>query len=231
MKDRHAQIERKCEYCGQPFFARVERVNKGQGRFCSIQCAGKQQSKNAFGFTKGRKFWDGKRWTIHWHDEAGTHVTSYTSWWWRINRGEVPDGYCISFKDGNPKNIKPSNFECITKKEARAKGGKKQVGIPKPWFAKEKSKWWRGGSSSKGYPNEFCKPLKKRIKIRDNYTCQACNSAYPSPQLDVHHIDQDTKNNNEINLVTLCRSCHSAVHGKSQKSNTKIRYYQSLLSN
>lgn len=228
--NRHAMVEVRCMQCGTMFLARKQRVDMGLGKFCSQKCTGEFKTQNVeFGFSKGKKYWDGTRWAVHWRDAAGIHVTTYANWWWRMNVGEVPDGHWISHKDGDHSNISPSNFECITKRDARGKGGKSQNGKPKPWIAREKSKWWRGGSSYEGYPTQFSKPLKRRIKIRDAYTCQACNSVYPSQQLDVHHVDRNLENNDEHNLVTLCRSCHSAVHGKSQKSNDKIRYYQSLL--
>lgn len=34
-------------------------------------------------------------------------------------------------------------------------------------------------------------------------------------QLDVHHVDNNNKNNSEENLITLCSNCHRLVHGTS----------------
>ncbi|MFL6438657.1 MAG: HNH endonuclease [Terriglobales bacterium] len=53
--------------------------------------------------------------------------------------------------------------------------------------------------------------LRLHILRRDNWRCQLCGSMR---QLEVHHLlfrshgGQDT----EQNLVTLCHSCHSALH-------------------
>lgn len=232
--DRHAKAEQVCLYCGNKFLARVERIRNGQGRFCSLQCYYKKQrqenKEKYWGFANGKKYWDGKKWSVHWYDDNHkVHTTSYPNWWWRMNVGEIQKGYCISYKDGNPKNIRPENFVCVLLNDVRRKGGINNLGVIKLKIARENSRWWRGGSSYNGYPTTFSKPLKKRIKIRDKYTCQACWSTMPSHYLDVHHIDRDVQNNDENNLVTLCRSCHSGVHKKSEKTNERILYYQSLL--
>lgn len=234
-KDRHARVERKCEYCGDVFLARVERVNRGQGRFCSLKHANLFQQENDLndvrGKEKGKKYWDGDKWTVHWYDDkAKVHVTSYARWWWEVNNNvELPKDIFVTMKDGNPENISPDNFIIISKKEFSILRGTRGTGSPHPSNAGEKNKWWRGGLSYEGYPNTFSKPLKKRIKIRDNFTCQCCFSVYDSMNLDVHHMDLNRKNNTSENLVTVCKSCHKGIHGKSSKTNDKIKYYQSLL--
>ena len=63
---------------------------------------------------------------------------------------------------------------------------------------------------NKRYNDGFTKILKNKIKERDNYICQypECNS---NKDLCVHHIDNIKPNNNPINLITLCHSCHSRI--------------------
>lgn len=234
-RDRHARTERVCEWCGEKFMARVERVNAGQGRFCSLKHANLYQTNNdtkdAWGKEKGKKYWTDGRWAVHWRSGSGkVHVTSYPKWWWELNVGEVPKGYVVSYVDGNPENIDSSNFEVVSRSSVSAKSGKKSLGISRPYQAKERSKWWRGGSSHDGYPTEFSHSLKKRIKIRDNYTCQCCYSTMASPLLDVHHIDRNRKHNNSENLVTVCHSCHLGIHSRSSKTNPQIEYYKDILS-
>ena len=233
--DRHARMERNCEYCGEKFMARIERVEKGQGRFCSLSHANayaREHPTRLLGIENGKKYWDGRKWTIHWYDEnKQVHVTSYAKWWWILNVGDVPKGYVVKMIDDNASNIDPSNFKLITRSELSVVNGHKKLGKPIPSIAGENSKWWRGGVSQGGYPQSFTKPLKKRIKIRDGYTCQCCYSSYSTEALDVHHIDRDIENNNPENLVTVCKGCHKGIHGRSSKSNDKIIYYQSLLSN
>lgn len=81
---------------------------------------------------------------------------------------------------------------------------------------KRGNKHWNyiDGRSSLGYSFEFNKDLKESICKRDNYICQNCGITKEEhlivigSQLDVHHIDYDKKNNNENNLITLCKSCN-----------------------
>lgn len=54
--------------------------------------------------------------------------------------------------------------------------------------------------------------LKRRIKERDNYTCQQCGrTANEVAELHIHHIKPLSKGgtNDPSNLVTLCDYCHS----------------------
>lgn len=47
--------------------------------------------------------------------------------------------------------------------------------------------------------------LRRRILLRDNYTCRDC----PRYGNEVDHADGDSHNNDESNLVTRCKRCHS----------------------
>ena len=59
------------------------------------------------------------------------------------------------------------------------------------------------------HKNRFNKFLKNKIKKRDNYSCVMCNS---KNKLEVHHIDYNKKNNEENNLITLCKKCHNITN-------------------
>jgi len=75
----------------------------------------------------------------------------------------------------------------------------------------EKAPNWQGGVSFEDYGKDFNKSLKEQIRERDNHTCQECG--YTEDQLGyklpVHHIDYNKKNNDPLNLISLCRSCHN----------------------
>jgi nitrate/TMAO reductase-like tetraheme cytochrome c subunit len=75
---------------------------------------------------------------------------------------------------------------------------------------------WRGGISFAPYSYEFNEALKRRIRRRDNYTCQECHQT--EKQLDyrlpIHHIDYNKQNINDNNLISLCRGCHSQTNFK-----------------
>ena len=65
------------------------------------------------------------------------------------------------------------------------------------------------------YPDNW-NEIKKRIKIRDDYTCRKCNKKFPpnSPYLQVHHKVSLSKGgkNNDSNLISLCKKCHTKKH-------------------
>lgn len=69
------------------------------------------------------------------------------------------------------------------------------------------------GKGERRHPVEFNKRLKKKIRERDNYTCQICGKDKLSKNLDVHHIDYCKDNNDESNLISLCNVCHSKTNG------------------
>lgn len=75
-------------------------------------CLGKQNARKTLNKSQGR-------WNVYWEDEitGKRKSSSYARWWWEINKGEIPDGYRVSFKDDNPLNIDPSNFILISPEE------------------------------------------------------------------------------------------------------------------
>ena len=54
--------------------------------------------------------------------------------------------------------------------------------------------------------------LKREILERDGWRCQGCGS---SRSLDVHHMRRRSAlgDDEETNLITLCRECHQLQHG------------------
>lgn len=167
-KDRHARVERVCEWCGNTFMARVERVNVGQGRFCSLAHANLFQTnndtKNAWGKENGKKYWDGTKWVVHWRDGSNkVKVTSYQKWWWELNVGDVPTGYVVSFLDENPDNISPDNFYLVTRKELGAKYGSRHKGFRHSDESKSKmSKAREGKPLSDSHRENIGKSVKRR---------------------------------------------------------------------
>lgn len=66
---------------------------------------------------------------------------------------------------------------------------------------------WKGGSSFAPYSVDWTEQLRRSIRQRDKYTCQA-DWCRREPAVDVHHIDYDKQNCDPANLITLCHSCH-----------------------
>lgn len=92
---------------------------------------------------------------------------------------------------------------------------------------REQNPNWQGGRSYQGYDrSEFNKKLKGAISKRDNHKCQICGRGKELfIPLDIHHINQDKKNNDSENLITLCHICHSKFHNNDL---FKEEHYQTL---
>lgn len=81
---------------------------------------------------------------------------------------------------------------------------------------------WKGGVSleefEKAYGIEMkeWKLLAKKIRERDNYTCQYCGAKRSTH---VHHIMPRTSgiDNSEDNLITLCSHCHPYIERRTNK--------------
>jgi len=257
-KDRHARVEKICENCGNAFMARVERVNKGKGRFCSLKCANevqrKELSETVWGFENGKKYFTQGKWVVSWYDEDGQHNTSYPKWWWTINVGEVPDGFVVSFVDKNQENINPDNFHLLPKGKIwveNGKGNKARTGmkwskekkleisnrVKKDWA---KGKYdgihigenhynWKGGKSKEEYPPEFY-AIREFILDRDHYQCRICGKSLDNPKFaHVHHRDANKQHNEQNNLISLCIYCHSQVHSNKDTSSETILALRSEL--
>lgn len=84
---------------------------------------------------------------------------------------------------------------------------------------------WQGGIAHLPYPYEFNKELKLMIRKRDNFTCQICFNKELIRTFVIHHIDYDKKNNNEKNLITLCRSCHAKTNSNRE---AWIRFFKGV---
>lgn len=84
----------------------------------------------------------------------------------------------------------------------------------------DKNPNWKGGISTTKkysydrhdniYPESFSINTKKCIKKRDKNRCFLCGRY---GIMCVHHIDYNKNNSYLMNLITLCRSCHSVTNG------------------
>lgn len=120
--DRHKTVKTNCKNCGKEFEAREERIKQGMGQFCSKKClyeyrrsdVGKKENNQYLGKENAKKSWDStkKSYFVYWIDPETLKrkTTSYAHWWWEMNKGEIPFGYTVGYKDGNFENISPDNF-------------------------------------------------------------------------------------------------------------------------
>jgi len=88
---------------------------------------------------------------------------------------------------------------------------------------------WKGGISCEPYCHEWSfKEFKDMIKERDGYKClnPDCHKNCNHLPLHVHHIDNNKKNCDPNNLITLCVSCNSRAN-KDREWHTS--WYQTIL--
>jgi len=86
-----------------------------------------------------------------------------------------------------------------------------------PALADEKVKHW-GYQQGANYGFE---DTKARVLNRDSYKCQICKGKHKDSKLEVHHIVYRSQGGSDEadNLITLCHTCHSALHAGRIKVN------------
>lgn len=80
-----------------------------------------------------------------------------------------------------------------------------------PALANPKVRHW-GYQKGINYGFENTKAM---VLNRDNYTCQYCRGKHKDSRLEVHHIifRSNGGSDEQENLITLCHTCHKALHG------------------
>lgn len=70
-------------------------------------------------------------------------------------------------------------------------------------------KWLYQKGINYGYAN-----TRAYVLTRDGYTCQHCKGKSKDPRLEVHHLvfRSAQGSDEETNLLTLCKTCHDALH-------------------
>lgn len=63
----------------------------------------------------------------------------------------------------------------------------------------------------KALGNGWYGTMRTIVMARDNNKCTKCGSA---KHLVIHHLDHNDNHNGEMNLITLCSSCHTSTHMK-----------------
>ncbi len=146
----------------------------------------KGREPNEGGFKKGCKVWN-----------EGTKGVM------KPNEGSFKKENHYSIKTEFKEGMTPWNKNVPCSKKTKEKISK----VNKGKLSGEKHPAFNNWSSREPYGVEFSPELKERIRKRDNYECQECHKKQEKA-LCIHHIDYNKKNNNPLNLISLCTSCH-----------------------
>lgn len=86
------------------------------------------------------------------------------------------------------------------------------VSLIKARYNDKRRRGFKGRNQPKGKESPFYKNGIKHYPDKakfSNATCKFCSS---SVNLVVHHIDMNRENNDDSNLMVLCRKCHQRLH-------------------
>ena len=86
-------------------------------------------------------------------------------------------------------------------------------------------RWGYQKGSNYGFEN-----TKAMVLNRDNYTCQCCKGKHKDSKLEVHHIVFRSQGGSDeaSNLITLCHTCHKALHNGKISLNLKGKMKNNL---
>jgi len=208
-----------CLVCGKKFYKSKNcslKVWNTTHKFCSIKCwykykIGKKQSKEQIDKkTKYPRFFICEICGKRIKNNKGLKLIRFCS---QKCHGISQLGSNLGFKKGNiPWNKGLKGVQVAWNKGIKGK----------------ESHAYQGGKSFEPYGLEFNEDLKEVIRNRDRRKCQLCGKTEleNEQKLDVHHIDYNKKNNDPINLVSLCRCCHSKTN---TCRNYWIKYFDSLV--
>lgn len=220
---RRRRVTHRCLICGKEFEIQSHRTKKGRGKFCSKDCFHEWQRQTWHGENapnyKGKSYM--KRCEV-----CGEE---FLAWECMVKKGfsKCCSMKCASvlrsrmFKGEGGSNWRGGKVKAI----CQVCGSEFDVfpcrlGVTRTCSAACNKEWqsilstgennpfWCGGLSFEPYPPEFNGRLKRKIRERDYYTCAICRLSGNS----VHHIDYDKSNNDPLNLITLCKSCHGVTN-------------------
>ena len=189
-------INKRCITCNKIFY--VERC-RSKAIFCSALCSNLVNDKGKF--KKGHIGWN-----------KGKRLVEYVniSCLYCGKKFESPKSDRRKFCSMKCKNkvIKPMLGRRLSSEHKRKfLEGRDKFYREHP----ERTPTWNGGSSYIPYGKYF-RPLREKIRIRDERKCALCSMKENGEKLACHHIDYDKSNYSQNNLISLCRSCHAKTN-------------------
>ena len=183
--------------CSEETKKRISNSNKGNNYLNGRKRFSKEHNKKISIFNKGKKLSEVHKNKIR-NTLMGRKHTEEAKRKMSISRTGIP----LSIE--HKKKVSESLMGRIISNEWRMKISKSRKGK----CVGEKCPAWQGGKSFEEYGLDWTDILKESIRQRDNYCCRLCGKKQKNRNHDVHHINYDKQNNNLLNLITLCDSCH-----------------------
>lgn len=212
------RIKTKCDYCFSIIEIALYEKKTLEHHFCNRKCHGLWLKKNLRG--KNNPFFNKT------HSQKNRKIIS------KANKGKIiSEVNKIALR-----NLRGKKSPVWNSSEIICESCGKKFFKPKSHIKRNKHHFcgskcyfqWHRGKNITGYigiispyPQEFNSKLREKIRLRDNHKCQLCGTPQKESiyKLSVHHIDYDKGNIDELDLITLCRSCHN-------KTNTNRKFWK-----
>ncbi len=205
------RVKTNCANCGKEMVVYFYRFNNASGKvYCGSKCYGESQKRrtsyncdycgtlyercNCF-FKYAEHHFCSKSCSDSWRSENMTGSNN-NNWKPKV---EVECAFCKKTFEVYPCHANQYNF-CDRTCESQWRSS---------FYSGEGNPNWRGGVLD-NYEGSFPERLKLRIKTRDGFQCRVCGKG--EGDIHVHHIDYNKKNSSDMNLISLCNSCHSKVN-------------------
>jgi hypothetical protein len=222
-KCRGQKTKKICEICKKKYYVRRCKL---ASRFCSSKCYGKWLSKNQKG--KNHPNWKTKTKKRCWTCKKEFFV-----------RPSAKSRVCCSQKcyyerrakfyigQKSPvwkKKLKKICLFCKKRFEvipAHAYQKHCSANCYYEWMSKyqvgKNNPTWSGGN--KKYCEGWTEQIRRKIRERDEYTCQICkkHANQLKHKLSIHHIDYNKTHINIKNLISLCKKCHGYTNSNKRK--------------
>ena len=208
---------KQCNVCGIIFRCR-NRFEIHNRKFCSVKCQhkwlGKKLSKDRKGNGNpmfGKTGWNkGMKMSKEHCKKLSKAHKGLPSYWKNKKRPE----FSKKWKENISKGLKGRKITWKNKlKVPKSEEHKRKIALAK---LGSKNPAWKGGNYVDYSKSPEYKRWAKKVKERDNYTCQKCGKV--GGYIDAHHI-KNKKDYPELMLImsngqTLCKKCHKKIHYK-----------------
>lgn len=202
-------ITRKCFVCGKKFKVYPSYLKWNTGEFCSKKCLGisqRTQIKRVCLLCEKKFYAKPSQIKVGGGNFCSKHCSVKYAWRFRSQKIKRKCNECGKIFYTIPSIVAHKHGKFCSRKCCNKRCGERQRGKNNPI--------WNGGTSFEPYGKEFTEELKRKIRQRDNFTCQLCGKKKTRSErkYSVHHIDYVKTNNRTDNLITLCHKCHISTN-------------------